>query len=216
MSSEVCLFFYRGIEGVSWRWNYLLNPWGWRKPYRLVMCFFIRLEMLGLWLIVSSFHIGCCGIVYLVILLLDLLSVSILLLYFIPRLVWLIYIEDRIGRPGALLRVFGTMLGGIFESFGQSMIWGRSGWRDMSILFHCTLPFYCVQAITCYFIAPFRTFNLRLISSTMYTTWNIPDSSLLYASWSLGCPGLVKEAEIRCLAYSASLIISASEPQSSL
>ena len=41
-------------------------------------------------------------------------------------------------------------------------------------------------------IAPSRMLNSRLISSTIYATWNMPASLLLYASWYLGCPGLMK------------------------
>ena len=44
--------------------------------------------------------------------------------------------------------------------------------------------------------------NFRMISSTIYTTLNIYDRSLLYEYWSFACPGEVLVAVILCLAYS--------------
>ena len=65
-------------------------------------------------------------------------------------------------------------------------------------------------------IAPSRILNFRLNSSTIYTTWNMPASSLLYAYWSLGFTGHVQEAVIWCVLCSATSLISADDPQSSL
>ena len=45
-------------------------------------------------------------------------------------------------------------------------------------------------------IDPSRMLNFRLIDSIIDTTWNMPAGSLLYASWSLGCPGILQVALI--------------------
>ena len=66
------------------------------------------------------------------------------------------------------------------------------------------------------FIAPSEMLNFRLTYSTIYTTQNIPDSSLLYEYWSLTCPREVQVADIWCLAHSYPSIISATVTQFSL
>ena len=52
--------------------------------------------------------------------------------------------------------------------------------------------------------------NLSVSISTISTTRRIPESSLLYASWSLGKPGVVREASIIYLTWTfPSIIIAA-------
>ena len=65
-------------------------------------------------------------------------------------------------------------------------------------------------------IATSGMLNFRLIYSTMDTTWNMRASSLLYASWSLGCPRILLVAAIRCVAYYFPPIIISDGPQYSL
>ena len=45
-------------------------------------------------------------------------------------------------------------------------------------------------------IETYRMLNFRLIYSIIDTTWNMPAGLLLYASWSLGCPGILQVALI--------------------
>ena len=87
----------------------------------------------------------------------------------------------------------------------------------MSILYHFPWTFL----ITCrpsnaIVIAPSRMLNFGLIYYTIETRLNMPASSLLYESWSLGCPGYVQVVEICCMEYSARSMIIASITQFSL
>ena len=141
MSRGVCIFFARGIAGVSWTWRYLLIPWCWWRPCCLLQSLFLCLSSWGYWWRVSSFHLGCCGIGALGTLLSGIISVSVLLVCHISHLARPICIEDQFDSPGGLLRVSITMVVGFLGSYGQSLIWGWSGWIGMSILFHCLLPF---------------------------------------------------------------------------
>ena len=50
-------------------------------------------------------------------------------------------------------------------------------------------------------ISPSVILNLAVRLSTIFTTWRIPEISLLYASLSLGKPGVVHEASILCFPW---------------
>ena len=58
--------------------------------------------------------------------------------------------------------------------------------------------------------------NLAMRISTIFTTWITPKILLLYASWSLGNPGVVHEASILCLPWLLPSIIRSSFPHQSL
>ena len=84
-------------------------------------------------------------------------------------------------------------------------------------LFSLSIAFFIAfRPSHAFVIASAGILDFRLISPIIYNTWNMTASLLLYAYWCLGCPGLVQEAAIWCVACSAPSIISSAEPQSSL
>ena len=82
----------------------------------------------------------------------------------------------------------------------------------MSKLFHSSWIFIVLRPSHAAVISPLVIFYLRQISSAIGIILNIPDILLLYASWSLACPGEVLEDATWCFLYSDPSMIRAYVP----